>query len=180
MTTTEDADLVRACREGDPDAFGVLVDRYQRVVFNAAVGLVNDREDARDIAQNAFLKAYENLATYDPAYKFYSWLYRIAVNEALKLLDRRRQLVPIEDIRAAEERDPEGALAGKEIGLHVHSALMSLTVEHRTVLVLRHLAGCSYEEIGRIAGVPEKTVKSRLFAARQQLREIFVRKGVLA
>jgi len=179
MRTEEDAVLVRACRDGDTDAFGILVDRYQKAVFNAALRMIGDDEDARDIAQTVFLKAYENLAAYDPSYKFYSWIYRIAINESISFLNRQNRLRPLDEDRPSEDQGPEESFAGGEISRLVQEALMTLKADYRTVVVLRHFLNCSYEEISGILHVPEKTVKSRLFTARQHLKEILAQKGVM-
>jgi len=180
MSRAEDADLVKACLEGEADAFGALVDQYQKAVYNAAYRLVNDPEDAKDVSQTTFIKVYENLSRYDPAHKLYSWIYRIAVNEALNLLHRKNRLEPLDREREAEGRSPEAMLAAEEAGRHVQDALMRLKVEYRTVIVLRHFLDCSYEEIAEIVRVPVKTVKSRLFSARQLLKESLAEKGILA
>ena len=179
MKTAEDAELVRACRNGEENAFGALIDRYQRPIFNAALRIVNDREDAKDITQNVFLKAYENLARYDPRYKFYSWIYRIAVNESLNLLNSKSRFEPLGEDRPCGQRNPEDAAAAAELGRYVREALMSLKHDYRVVIVLRHFLNCSYEDISLIIKVPEKTVKSRLFAARQILKDLLSQKDVL-
>jgi RNA polymerase sigma-70 factor (ECF subfamily) len=105
----DDGTLVRRCRDGNRGAFEQLVVRYQRPVYNAALRLLRDAEDARDVAQTTFLKAFEHLADYDPSYKFYSWIYRIAVNEALNTLGRRK---PAEAI-SGEEPDHGPAPSGR-------------------------------------------------------------------
>jgi len=174
-----DEDLVRECRNGDERAFETLVDRYYGKIFNAAFRLVGRYEDAKDVTQNVFFKAYASLAQFDPRYKFYSWVYRIAVNESLNLLSREGRLEPLAGDRPSERRDPEQSLAGTELSRHVQEALMGLKTEYRVVIVLRHFMHCSYHEIADIAQIPEKTVKSRLFTARQMLRERLAQKGVV-
>jgi RNA polymerase sigma-70 factor (ECF subfamily) len=179
MKTAEDAELVRACRNGEESAFEALIDKYQRAIFNAALRIVNDREEAKDITQNVFLKAYENLASYDPHYRFYSWIYRIAVNESLNLLNSKRRFEPLGEDRPSGQRNPEDAAAAAELGRYVQEALMSLNQDYRVVIVLRHFLNCSYEDISHIIRVPEKTVKSRLFTARQILKDLLSQKDVL-
>jgi RNA polymerase sigma-70 factor, ECF subfamily len=173
----EDADLVRECLEGDAGAFGALVERHQRAIFNAALRMVNDAEDAKDISQTVFLKAYENLATYDPQYKFYSWIYRIALNESINFLNRRNRSEPLDEESKSDGIGPEDSFARLELGRMVQDALMVLTPEYRAVIVLRHFMSCSYEDISQIVQVPEKTVKSRLFTARQQLKDLLSQRG---
>jgi len=172
-------ELVRECLGGDEHAFEILLQRFQGPVFNAVLRMVRDREEAADLTQTAFLKAYEQLKSFDPRHKFFSWLYRIAVNEALNCIKRRSRVEPLEGDWASAARSPEESLVGADLSAHVQEALMSLSVDYRTVLVLRHFEGCAYDEIAEIVGVPEKTVKSRLFSARSQLRERLESRGIL-
>ena len=170
---TEEADdgtLVRRCCGGDRRAFDALVVRYQRTVFNAALRMLHDREEARDVAQTVFLKAYEHLAKYDPKFKFYSWLYRIALNESINSLQRRRPLEALDLDAPDGVPGPEESLGQSQAQAALLRALMTLSTEYRAVIVLRHFTGCSYEDASEILGVPEKTIKSRLFSARQQLK----------
>jgi len=176
---TDDPQLVHDCQEGDERAFEVLVRRYEGPVFNAVLRLVRRHEDAKDLTQTVFLKVYQQLNTYDPRFKFYSWLYRIAINESLNHLKRAGRYEPLEGDRASGALDPEGALAGVELGRHVQVALMHVKADHRVVLVLRHFLDCSYEDIASTLGVPEKTVKSRLYSARQELKDLLQARGVM-
>jgi len=174
-----DNELVRECLGGDEHAFETLLLRYQGPVFNAVLRMVRDRDEASDLTQTAFLKAYEQLGRFDSRHKFFSWLYRIAVNEAINHVKRRRRLEPLAGDWASGNRNPEAELVGSELSLHVQDALMSLPYDYRAVLVLRHFEGCSYDEMAAIVGVPEKTVKSRLFSARRQLKELLEARGIL-
>jgi RNA polymerase sigma-70 factor (ECF subfamily) len=163
----DDAVWVSRCLLGDASAFEVLVERYGRILFALAFRLSGNREDAEDIAQNALLRAYERLETYDPDRPFFSWIYRIGVNEGLNF---RRAQRPHEPLELARSTAATGDLAAQlETGERVQDALMSLGREHREVVVLKYFTGLSYREIGDAVGLPEKTVKSRLFAARQEL-----------
>ena len=172
-----DEALVARCLGGELEAFETIVSRYQRVLFNAAYRLLGDREDARDVAQGALVKAYEKLASFDPRYRFFSWIYRIVVNEALNTRDRRRPSAPLLwDLPASgnlEER-----LASRERSDSVQAALLRLSAEDREVIVLRHFAELSYAEIGETLGLPEKTVKSRLHEARQRLGRMLGAEGL--
>jgi RNA polymerase sigma-70 factor (ECF subfamily) len=171
--------MARASRAGDERAFEGLVDRYQKAIFNLAYRMVDDYEDAKDITQVVFLKAYENLAGFDPSLKFYSWIYRIAINESLNFLRKKDRLEPLDEKSVSAAPGPEERAVGDELSRGVQRALMTLAPDHRTVIVLRHFLDCSYEEISRIAHVPEKTVKSRLFSARQQLKNVLESRGIL-
>lgn len=174
----DDAVWVARCLRGDSAAFETLVLRYQRVLYTVALRLTGNAEDARDVTQNTFIRAYERLETYDPERRFFSWIYRIAVNESLNYLRVRRAHDPLEDtIEAVAGEDP---VERRQIGERVQSALMELTREYREVVVLRYFGELSYEEIGETVGIPEKTVKSRLFSARQRLAEILSAKRSLA
>ena len=175
----DDITLVQGCLDGDDQAFGVLVLRYQGPVFNAILRMVRDRDDATDLTQSAFLKAHRELARFDDRHKFFSWIYRIAINEALNHLKRNRRQEPLDGDFASDDRDPERAFAGVETSRLVQDALMRITPDSRAVLILRHFHDCSYEEMATVLGIPEKTVKSRLFTARRQLRDLLAAKGIL-
>ena len=163
-----DEALVARCLRGEVEAFEPIVARYQRVLFNAAYRLLGDREDARDVAQAALVKAYEKLSSFDPHYRFFSWIYRIVVNEALNTRARRRPSAPLSrDV--PDDGSVFETLASRERSDSVQSALLRLTAEDREVIVLRHFAELSYAEIGETLGLAEKTVKSRLHEARQRL-----------
>ena len=179
MSEPDDTELVRGCLGGDEHAFEILLLRYQGPVFNAVLRMVRDRDEASDLTQTAFLKAYEQLARFDSRHKFFSWIYRIAINEAFNHIKRRGRLLPLDGEWASAERNPEDLLVGSDLGVHVQDALMSLSADYRAVLILRHFEDCSYDEIASIVGVPEKTVKSRLFSARRQLKERLESRGIL-
>ncbi len=177
MKEDDDATLVRRCGEGDRAAFERLVVRYQKPVYNAALRLLHDAEEARDVAQTTFLKVFEHLGDYDPHFKFYSWLYRIAVNESLNTLGSRRSCEELEGDEADEAPGPERELEGEQMSQAIDAALKHIKPELRTVIVLRHFMHLSYQDIGDILVLPEKTVKSRLFSARHQLRDHLLRPG---
>lgn len=177
---TDDAAHVAACLAGDQSAFEVLVERYTRPLYNAAYRITGCREDAEDVTQTAFVKAYEKLHSYDPAYRFFSWIYRITVNEALNTAHRRRREAVEPDIDTpAPGETPEDFAALAEANNHLQRALLHLQPDHRAVVVLRHFGGLSYPEMAVVLGIPAKTVKSRLFEARTRLREVLVERGVI-
>ena len=171
MTEPDDATLVRRCLGGDQGAFAELVVRYQRPVYNAALRLLHQPADAMDVAQTTFLKAYEHLATYDPSFKFYSWIYRIAVNESLDALNARKTFQDVDQEQADEAPGPDRQVQSAQARRVLEEALMRLTPELRSVIVLRHFMHLSYEDMGDVLLVPVKTVKSRLYSARQVLRD---------
>jgi RNA polymerase sigma-70 factor (ECF subfamily) len=170
-----DADrvLVERCRAGNREAFTELVIRYQRPIYNAALWILHKPEDASDVAQNVFVKVAEQLDDYDPQYRFFSWIYRIAVNESLNALRRDRRHESFDDAIDVpfEGAGPESQLAESERADRVRRALAGMSANDRVVLTLRHFAELSYQEIAQILDIDEKTVKSRLFDARHRLRE---------
>lgn len=177
MARDEDAMLVEACLRGESHAFDTLVDRYQGPLFAATYRITGSVEDAMDATQNAFVNAYEKLNTFDPSYRFFSWIYRIAVNQALNLINKRRPESELDGNLASAARNPDTELSRSEASRHLQRALREIGPGDRTVIVLKHFEGLSYREIGELIGVPEKTVKSRLFTARRRLREVLVEQG---
>jgi RNA polymerase sigma-70 factor (ECF subfamily) len=175
MESGDDAELVARCLGGDTQAFEPLVARYQKVLFSVALRFLGDREDARDVTQTAFVKAYEKLATFDPAHRFFSWIYRIVVNESLNLRERRPPQERLQESLASAESPLLDAEA-RETSARIEAGLLKLTPEYREVLVLRHFAELSYTDIAFALHLPEKTVKSRLFSARQRLGQILTGK----
>lgn len=159
---------VAQCLKGDASAFEPLVVRYERVLFGVALRLVGNYEDARDATQNTFIRAYERLESFDPERRFFSWIYRIAVNESLNLRRARRPQEALGTSIEVAGGQAEAVEAG-ETAARVERAIAQLSEEYREVVVLRYFGELSYEEIGEAVGVPEKTVKSRLFSARQRL-----------
>src|SRR5580765_8084644 len=137
LEPNDDARLVARCLEGDQGAFEPLVARYERVLFSVALRLVGDYEDARDATQNAFVRAYEHLETFDPQRRFFSWIYRIVVNECLNLRRSRHPNEPLADTIET----PGGAFEAvdaAETGDRIQAALKALTEEYREVVILRH------------------------------------------
>lgn len=176
-THNEDADCVRRCLGGDADAFEGLVRRYQKPVFNVVLRMVQNREDASEICQGAFLKAYLNLAAFDVERSFFSWVCRIAMNESINFLSSKRVAEPIAATLPSRSAGPGEELESIELRRHLDDAIAGLSSDHRAVVVLRHFTQLSYAEIASTLEIPEKTVKSRLFEARRALRDRFVALG---
>ncbi len=172
MERQDDLPLVERCRQGDRKAFAVLVARYQGPLYNAAYRVLGNVEDARDITQGVFLKIAERLDEYDPKFKFFSWIYRIAINDSLNLLRRNGRDEPLDEdaLPGPDNTSPEWKASEAELSRHVQVALMGMKAEDRVVITLRHFSGCSYLEIAQVLDLDEKMVKSRLFEARQRLR----------
>jgi RNA polymerase sigma-70 factor (ECF subfamily) len=186
--------LVSQAREGDTRAFGELVRRYEGKIFRLAQHVTNNREDAEDVLQETFMKAYEHLDQFKGDSKFYTWIVRIAVNQSLMKLRRRKtdksvsldeQIDTGEDtiVReiAAWDEDPEQRFSREELGEILDHAVDSLEPAYRSVFVLRDVEEFSTEETAEALGLSVPAVKSRLLRARLQLREkltrYFKRKG---
>jgi RNA polymerase sigma-70 factor (ECF subfamily) len=177
MTRDDDLMLVQACLRGDRRAFDELVDRYERPLFNASYRITGSVEDAMDATQTAFVNAFEKLHTYDQSHRFFSWIYRIAVNQALNLVGRRRPGAELDSNTPAPTPNPETTYGKTETNDAIGSAMAELTPDYRAVIHLKHLEGFSYREISDLLEIPEKTVKSRLFTARRKLRLILTERG---
>ena len=181
---SEELVLVRAAKGGDDKAFGELVKRYDRNVFRIAQHITQNREDAEDVVQDAFLKAYTNLQQFQEQSKFYTWLVRIAVNEALMKLRRRRPERTVsldEDIQTEDDSvprevadwapNPEQNYNQAELREILSRTIQGLPPGFRTVFILRDVEGLSTEETAEALELSVPAVKSRLLRARLQLRE---------
>jgi RNA polymerase sigma-70 factor, ECF subfamily len=180
--------LLSQAREGDTQAFGEMVRRYEGKIFRLAQHITQNREDAEDVLQETFLKAYEHLDQFQGQSKFYTWVVRIAVNQALMKLRRRKtdKSVSLDDtidtgedtiVReiAAWDENPEQRFSREEIGEILDSAIQSLEPPYRSVFVLRDMEELSTEETAEALGLSVPAVKSRLLRARLQLREKLTR-----
>jgi RNA polymerase sigma-70 factor (ECF subfamily) len=178
MVNRRDHALVERCRRGDREALEALVKEYQKPVYNVAYRILGNRDDAADATQATFLKAFENLEGYDPEYKFFSWIYRIAINESINHSKRIRRHEPLDEREPADDPGPLGTAEAGDLSREIQSGLMALSEEYRTVVVLRHFSDLSYRQIGEILQIPEKTVKSRLYSARQLMKDQLVAHGI--
>ena len=169
----DDLDCVERCLRGETAAFRPLVERYQRLLFTVALRMLGDREEAADAAQTAFVRAYQKLQTFDRRHKFFSWLYRILVNECLNVRRNLGRFDPVSPALVASD-DPAAGVGEAELRAAVQSALLKLPAAQREVVVLRHYADLSYHEMAEVLHVPQKTVKSRLYEARQRLGELLL------
>jgi RNA polymerase sigma-70 factor (ECF subfamily) len=189
--STERADdrlLVEQARRGNRRAFQGLVERYQRKVYAIALGMLKDPDEARDTAQDAFLKAHQNLDRFQGTSSFYTWIYRITVNLCIDQLRKAGRGDQVEFDERVEHQeagnpadelsgrrlgfDPARALSDKELRTRIHAALATLTPEHRAVLLLREVDGLSYKEMAESLGCAEGTIMSRLFHARKRMQEM--------
>lgn len=179
-----DHELVRAVVDGDPTAFRGLVERYQGRIYNVCYGMVRNREDARDLAQDAFVKAFKNLSRFRYGSSFYTWLCRIAMNVSIDHIRKQkvRKAQEFNDEIGTRDQtgmlsfghhrgDPRRELERQQIHDRILAALETLPEEQRQVVVLREMEGLSYKEISDVMGIPEGTVMSRLFYARKKLQQ---------
>jgi len=169
MTNAEDVQLIEQCLNGNKGAFGELVERYQKPLFNAALKIVNDRDVAKDVTQTAFIRAYEKLDTYNQKFKFFSWIYRMVVNEAINVLRQQKSKVDLDECQIASAENPEARLHNLQVEEKIESAVAKLPLDYRMVTVFYYFAQLPYDEISYVLGIPEKKVKSRLYSARQIL-----------
>lgn len=182
----DDLALVRRCQSGDDQAFRALVLKYQRKVFSIAFALVKDREEAMDIAQDAFLRVHRRIGDFKAESSFYTWLYRITRNLAIDRLRARRGQEQELDEGAGWELEraepgfisrhlgtnPQKGLLRKELAEKIAGALGELPEKHREILVLREVEGMSYEELATTLEIPKGTVMSRLYHARAKMQAI--------
>ncbi len=175
----EDRDLILSARQGDMQAYNVLVSRWERRVYNYLLRSLSDREDALDVCQETFLKAYRGLPRLSAIDRFPQWLFRIAHNEAASLRRRAKPASDAEDLEAvADLASLPGArlggfgYGGAELGFLVEQALNALPARQREVVLLKVHHGFKFDEIAEILDCPASTVKSRLYAALKALRGV--------
>jgi len=174
MKTIDDYDLIQFCIKGDQDAFSEIVCRYKNLVYSVILRMVNDHEEANDLAQEVFIKVYKNLDKYSPEYKFSTWIMRITTNLVIDYRRKRKQeTVPIDemDYEISSADTPENSYIQKEQENIVSTAIRSLPDMYRMPIILYHQQDLSYQEIGEIIGEPLSKVKNRIFRGRKMLKE---------
>jgi RNA polymerase sigma-70 factor (ECF subfamily) len=180
-----EAELLIAVKAGDATAYRGIVEKYQNRVYALVYGMVRNREDARDLTQDAFVKAYNSLDSFRLESSFYTWLYRIAMNLAIDFLRKRQRQGTTSFDEAVASRDDGGSVAEihhtddprrtlerKRLYDRIMASLEQLPADQKQVILLRELEGLSYKEISEIMDIPEGTVMSRLFYARKKLQKL--------
>jgi len=171
LEVNDDATLVAATLAGRSDAFGTLVERYERAVYNLCLRTLRDAEEAKDASQEAFLKAFRALRTFRPGAKFSTWIFSIAYHACCDRLGRRKRF---SDAELPDRADPSPGPAliaeHRDQASELRAAIDALPEKYRAVITLYHLQGHQYEEIAQVLDLPMGTVKTHLFRAKEQLR----------
>jgi len=180
--------LIEEILKGKSSIYELLILKYQNQLFATVINIVKDEDLAQDIVQESFLKAYESLNSLRDRNQFYPWIKRIAINESLMKIDRNKRYVDMYDESQEEddyffnsitdEKNPEKELLDEEMRRYVRKYVESLPSKLRTVIILREVEDLSYEEIAEILNIPIGTVRSRLFNARQIIKERLIKQGL--
>jgi len=177
MVETNDTHWVDQTRNGNTEGFAMLVNQYQHIVYHMAFRMTGDPCASEDITQNTFLKAYKRIDSYDRKNRFFSWLYRIGINETLNYIKKNRPVYPLNPEIQSSEKNPEEMMLEKETGTLVRKALHSLPARHRILIIMKHFQNLRYDEMAPILGISEQKVKARLYRARQSLKTHLIREG---
>ena len=169
-----DYEVVKLCIEGKKEQFGTLVDRYQKLVYSLSFNYLKDQQLAEDASQETFVKAYTHLASYNPEFRFSTWIARITINTCTDMLRKKKEMCPIDDaLEVADTGDTiEDRVIGKEKKEKIESIINHLDTKYRQPLMLYHISGLKYDEISEYLKVPMSIVKNRIFRARKMLREL--------
>lgn len=186
-TSVSDHELVTRAQQGSEKAYRELLGRFQRPVFSIIYRMIRDREQAEDLAQETFVRVFNNIDRYDPRYKFSSWIFKIATNLTIDHIRRKeldtvsidgsRNAVTAEQIEATSitiaspDENPEELLEARQLGEEIESAIGKLRPEYRAAILLRHVDGREYQEIAEILSLPLGTVKTYIHRGRNELRE---------
>lgn len=184
MDSRTDADIVQIVLTGDKESYALLVDAYSASIINYLARMTGNRYEAEELAQETFVRAYFALHSYKPQFKFSTWLFKIATNLCINHLKKRQRLVHVDDYQdedgqsvwtVADTRfynDPARAAEQRELQQQIQRCISQLAPAYRTVVILRHLQGLSYQEIAEVTEVPIGTVKSRLGRGRAKLADL--------
>ena len=183
LNTSVESELVKQALDGDQKAYRILFENHKQAIYHIIVKIVRNNEEAQDLVQETFIKAFSSLKSYNPTYRFTTWLYKIAANSSIDHIRKRKlqtfsldQPVDTKDGQLSVEvpdmsYHPERDLSAKRQNLSISEAIESLPEKYRQVIVKRHQEDKSYEEIAEYLGVPVGTVKARIFRARELLKK---------
>jgi RNA polymerase sigma-70 factor (ECF subfamily) len=174
MVDFDDHSIIKKVREGDVEAFAQIVERHQQTIFNLTFQMTGSEEDARDLTQEIFIRAYLNLDKVDPRYKFFSWLYRLGVNHTLDHIRQRKPYAGIEGVEVHDRQTGDEIADSRAKRENVRKAIRKLQPKYRLLIVMKYYSAMSYDQMSSITGIPQKKVKSRLFEARQMLRNMLL------
>ena len=175
MDDSELKAVISECLGGKSESFNRIVEAFQNPIFHFAYQFTRNSDEAGDATMEIFFKAYRALDSFKPRYRFSSWLYKIAVNESINHIKSKKQTVKLNYDFESQERTPEENVSqGARVDL-LQNALKTLNLDYRVVIVMKYFLELSYNEISENLEIPVKTVKSRLFTARQLLKEILVK-----
>jgi len=177
MIEYDDKECVRRCLEGETDIYALLVERYEKQVFNIVYQMIHNYESAQDVTQSIFIKVYENLDSYKSKYKFFSWIYRIAVNETLNYIQREKKNTELKLEISSDENSPLDNCEKEDEKKCLVEAIEKLSIMYKSVIILKYFLQLSYKDMAYILDVSEGKVKSRLFTARKKLRDYLIDKG---
>lgn len=165
----DDNDLIQLVLNGSVNAYGQLIEKYQTAIYNLFLRMLHDQDEARELTQQAFIKAYEALSKFRFEFRFFSWLYRIAINMALNELKKKKKFVSLTVLQnIAEEKSEENT----DQEMLLKNAIEKLKDKYKLVIILKYYQQLSYKEIADSLEIPEKKVRSRLFDARLQMKQI--------
>lgn len=173
MIETSDAELIARFRQGDHQAFKELVIKYQKPIYNVALRMTHSRTEAEEVCQIVFVKVFEKIDSFKMDHSFFSWLYRIAMNESINCLKIRKRQSGLDAVHTAIELNPRFELSDP-----IQEALMVLKPIDRAMIIFRHFHNLGYQEIAAILDLTEKKVKAHLFSARKALKPVLLSMGV--
>ena len=179
MDIREDNELVREVINGKITSFEVLVNRYQKTIFNLVYRMTGNEESSKDLTQDIFVKSFEKLGSFDFNYRFFSWIYRIAINETINLKKQSPGNIELQHRHYAIAEEQNSSYSEEIKSRILNEGLQELTDEYRLLILLKYFNGLTYEEIAETNDLTLKIVKSRLYMARERLQKILIQKGFL-
>jgi RNA polymerase sigma-70 factor, ECF subfamily len=168
----DEYEVIRKVQQGDINQFNLLVLKYQSAIFKLLFNMLNQHSMAEELTQEVFIKSYENLNSFNFNSRFFSWIYRIAINTAISHKKKLRPFIGFENVAPETEISAEATIISNEREIILKQAIEHLAEKHKLVIMLKYFEGLSYSEIAEILKINEERVKSRLFDARKRLKTI--------